>query len=452
MADVEKIILEQKSKKRLSEFNIDSLDAKIRIKEFLNSDDGIPCVKNDNEIQHQEERQDFIDEKISDNELFQMSKNIEYNLIMLDYHIIPKKSELYQKFLNKIDILAFKIIQINELLDLLHVIPIKISNLNGTLMVSEDFIDYKSFTQNFEMDKAVKKVLIESKVKDLKKSHDLIFNDLINERDLFQFFNKYFRTDLTIEKTWTNKKLFMHSGLLQYKIIIEPILACKNEPGFLEKSIPFAVQKRYNIHAIKSKSILNLLSYLEQKSFLIETHSEQIEPLSAYFKSLKAFSTKIKLYSIPFTVYGFIVLLLWIFQIHPILRLFINLSYAALGIYIIMLFYLYLKFIILKSEIQKEFKRPYYLLPVKFDDLGLTLINEELSPDLMAQFTYECLGKDMSYDLIADLEERINLERRGKKKSKKYMFNRENIRNMIGYERKTQTNDSYRKYSSFLED
>ena len=452
MADVEKIVSEQKTENELSEFNIDSLEAKNRINEFLNTDEDIPRVDIQDKIQHQEEKQDFFGEKMSDDEIFLISRNIQYDLDSLEYNIIPKKPDLNQEYLNQIDILAYKIVQVNDLLDIIHIIPIKVSDLNGSLIFSEDIVDYKSITQKFDMDKAVKKILIGSKIKDLKHSHDLIFDDLINEGDLFQFFKKYFKTELTVEKTRSNKKLFFHSGPLQYKIIIEPTLACKNEPGFLEKSIPFALQKRYNIHAVKSDNLVALLSYLEQKNCLIETHSEQVDPFNTYFKSIDKFSAEVRLYSIPFTVYGFIILLMVVFQAYPLLRLFINLGYAALGIYIAMMFYLYFKFHVLKSEIQKEFNTPYYLLPVKFDESSLILISEELSPELMAQFTYECLGKRINYDIIAELEEKRNLERNSKKASKKSVSSINNFRNMIGFEKNIQTNDSFRKYSSFLED
>ncbi|MCP4763203.1 MAG: hypothetical protein GY870_15630, partial [archaeon] len=321
MADVKKIISEQISKNGLSELNIDSSDAKDRINNFLNSDDGFPHVniheeiqQQDEKIQQQDEKQDFFGEKISDDEVFQISRNILYDLETLQYQIIPEKSDLFQNLQNNINILTFKIVQVHELLDIIHIIPIKISDLNGSLILSEDNVDYKSFTHKFEMDNSVKKLLIGSKMKDLRKSHDMIFSDLNNEGDLFQFFTKYLKSELTIEKTRTNKKLFFHSGPLQYKIIIEPILMCKNEPGFLEKSIPFALQKRYNIHAVKSDSLNELLSYLEQKNCLIETHAEQKDPLNTYYKAINKFSADIRLYSMPFIVYGFIILLIVAFQ------------------------------------------------------------------------------------------------------------------------------------------
>jgi len=116
------------------------------------------------------------------------------------------------------------------------------------------------------------------------------------------------------------------------------------------------------------------------------------------------------------------------------------------------LFYLYFKFFTLKSEIQKEFNTPYYFLPVKFNESSLILINEEFSPELMAQFTYECLGKNANYDIIAELEEKRNLERHSKKVNKKIVFSKNSIRNLIGLERNIQSKDPFKNYNSFLED
>ena len=452
MADIEEIKLEQKSKVGPPEINIASLSSKNQIKKFLSADDDIPHMKIHDGIHPNQEKKDFFGEKINQNDIDLISRNIQSDLDTMGYHAIPENSDIYKDIHDEMDIIAFKIVHINELLDFIHVVPIKISDLNGSLVISEDSIDYKSLTQEHEMNKAVKKILIGSKVKDLRQAHDLIFTDLINEGALFHFFKKYFKSDFIIEKTRTSKKLFFHSGLLQYKIIINPILACKNEPGFLEKLIPYAIQKRFNIHIIKSVNMIGLLSYLEQKNNLIETHSEQIDPINTYFRAMDKFFAELRLYSIPFVIYGFVFLLIIAFQVYPLIRLFVNLGYGALGIYISVLFYLYFKFFTVKSGIQNIFNTPYFLLPLKFDESSLILINEELSPELMAQFTYECLGKSINYEIIADLEEDRNLKRNSKNINKKHAFNRNTLRDLIVHKNIVQNNDTYRKYSSFLED
>ena len=113
MADVEEIIPEHKSKIKPPEINIDSLFAKNQINKFLNSDEDAPRVKIDGKTQHEHENKELVGEKLSENEILLISRKIQSDLDTLEYHVIPKKSDLFQELLNEIDIVAFKIIQVN---------------------------------------------------------------------------------------------------------------------------------------------------------------------------------------------------------------------------------------------------------------------------------------------------------------------------------------------------
>ena len=113
-----------------------------------------------------------------------------------DYYIIPKQINLIKKFYNNIDILAIKIIPIKEFLDLILVLPVKICKFKGYFIISEDSFEYRSFNRNINPDESIKSIEINSSAKDLLKSQNQIFQNIIKEGSLFQFFKKYLKLDI----------------------------------------------------------------------------------------------------------------------------------------------------------------------------------------------------------------------------------------------------------------
>jgi hypothetical protein len=90
----------------------------------------------------------------------------------------------------------------------------------------------------------------------------------------------YLNIDIRLERTITRKNLFYRSGPVQYKVLIEPALICQNTVGFTEKIIPFAYQKHSNTHIVELSQFSDLLQYLDQKYFFIETYSVQKNALA----------------------------------------------------------------------------------------------------------------------------------------------------------------------------
>ena len=317
------------------------------------------------------------------------------------YHLVNKNIDLKFIFSN-IDSLALKIIRVNEHIDLLIIIPVKVNKIKGFLNVSEVEITLKKAPKIGSNSK----ILLNSYISRLITGQETIFHDLINEGPLFQILKKYLHMDIVVEKTITNKKLYFRSGPLQYKIIIQPLFLNREEVEISEKLLPYAYQKSTNIYALNQSQLSSLLDYIERKFFLLERFSEKKNSIDRYFNSRNSFIENIRLYSVPFMIFGVIFSFILLFQVTDIFKMFIGLAYASIGIYISVFGYLYYIFYREKEQIQKEFRTPYYLQTYDLDETALILINEELNESYMTQLSYECLKKNSELPIIYQIEKK----------------------------------------------
>ena len=151
--------------------------------------------------------------------------------------------------------------------------------------------------------------------------------------------------------------------------------------------------------------------------------------------------------------------LLVVSQLFTILELFIIIGYALFGVYTTSLVYLYIKFFKVKLEVQTDFTIPDHQKQIKIGDTGLTLINEELAPEMMNQFVYECLGKKNDSKFIHKIEESYTKELLNKqitpsKIDSEPLFEAPEIEEFTDKKDSTtqEEDEMISKYSSFLED
>ncbi len=383
-------------------------------------------------------------------------KDTKNMLNSLDYYIIPGTLHLIKKTFEFLDIIAVKLIYINDFLNIIKILPLRISNLKGSFLVSENDINYHPFNRKLKIDKLNKELLIDSEIFELKKISDLIFQDIINEGDFFTFFKKYLKLDIDIEKTTGSQRLFFHCGPIQYKVLIEPIIVSQNEPGFIEKSIPFSYQKKSNLHIIELAKLRNLLQFLEKKCIIIESNSENPNTINTYFDTIEKFSIDLKLYSIPFVIFGFIFLLIIIFQAQPIITVFIDIGYSVIFIYSILLFYLYLRFYKKKRELIEDFKTPYYQKNISIEESDLLMIRSEFSKEMMNQFLYECFEKKTTITSISKLEDEFEYnqfeENKPNQNEGEIQYKSEKNDDLKSFASNKYENTLIEKYSTFLED
>ncbi len=363
----------------------------ISTKEILKSEVALPKVRETSEIS----------EVLSHAEVENLSDNIRKELRANDFLILNRVQQLKDVY-TKINILALKTIQINEFLETICIVPIKVCTFKGSLIVSENKIDYKPVNQN-QRKKNYENLQRYARI--LTRAYENLSDDITNEGNFLSFLNKYFKLNLSLEKTLTHKNLFFHSGPRQFNFLIEPLIVTKNRVGFTEKSLPFPYQQNNNIHVVDISSFSNLLSYLERKIPIVETHIEQKNSIKLKEKAATTFMNNLRKLSVPFIGLGLVFLSIFLFQGYSFLQVFINGIYGAYFVYAIMFGYLYISYYTKIRKIRQDFSMPYYKRKLKLDDTSLVLISEQLSPTLMEQFAYECLEKDNKSKIVDQIEQ-----------------------------------------------
>ncbi|MFW9881968.1 MAG: hypothetical protein ACFFG0_53575, partial [Candidatus Thorarchaeota archaeon] len=407
------------------------------------------------------------EKQIETNELFtrlQIEKfqhKIVKNLMSFEFTVIDRTPNLRAVFLGN-DLLAIKRVQVREFLDLIFIIPIKICSLKGSIIVSSESIKYCPKEKNTENHGYRFELLPQSYIKALYQAEQSISSDIMSQGNLLRYLSKYLGLHITLEKSKTRKNLFFRSGPLQYKILIEPLLICKNSVGFTEKLIPFAYQNHSNIHIVEFNKLPDILQYLEQKYFLLETYSEEKNAVELNCEALNKFIKDLRSYSAPFMVYGLVVLLILLFQAYSILTILINLGYGIITFYCVIVGYLYLNLYKQKLKIYHQFSTPHYQKKENIEESTLIMIREELNQKMMDQFLYECVGKNFDNNFVNKIEtdnaEKYLEERQRKKKiEESHLFEDEISRKLNIKENSDESIPKSRrnyvdKYSTFLED
>ncbi|NVM43828.1 MAG: helix-hairpin-helix domain-containing protein [Candidatus Lokiarchaeota archaeon] len=317
------------------------------------------------------------------------------------YYIIPNTIDTLNPFIEKIDYLGCKLVRVSKWVNHIFLIPIKICDLEGTVLVDEAKLDYDTMAiegRNESMSR------LRHYYNNLLSTRDLAFDDIINGKYFRDFFQKYLQVNLMLEKSVENKKLFFISGQTQYKVLIEPIMLSKSPPRCMEKSLSFPYQRSTNIHVIHQPDLSLLLGFIEQKYKLIESRVTSSNTIKNYQKIDEKFRKNVRIASIPLVGYGIALSVIYFAEFFFLLRLFNSIGFAFVGIYLSILAYLYLKFYRAKKELSIKFETPYYMQNLEFSETDLLEFKDQLTTEDMAQFGYECFGKDKNFKVLEQIE------------------------------------------------
>ncbi|MBA7519545.1 hypothetical protein ES705_11624 [subsurface metagenome] len=345
----------------------------------------------------QDEKLDISERRTIENQVVQIFQKYDYNII--------KPTPLLKDIFTHADVVAVKKADFNDVLDFVIIIPLKLNTLKGELQVSSETIKYVPNHQQFKENGSAFKMLLDSYFDTIQESHKTIHHDLINKGNFHSYIKRHFGINITIKKTLTRKNLFFTEGNMQLKMLIEPVLLCQNDVGFLEKDIPFAYLNDINLHIIKENNLSDFVHFIEQKYILLETHRKQNHSLISYNESYDQFLKRSTILSIPFIGFGVVLLFLILFQSFETMKFLINIGYALLGVFFISIPFFYMKVLKPRLEIQAEFLNPYSQKESQLDETSLILINEKFSPEMMSQFGYECLGKHHQSKVIMQIEQ-----------------------------------------------
>jgi len=378
-----------------------------------------------------------------------LASEIAESLKDLGYYSIPSAIKALKPFLQDIDYLGCKLVSVNDNSKLILLVPIKFCDLEGRILIYEEKIDYKPHSKAQEFNSILK---LHQYTIDLLKAKNAVFEDVVNGDNFRSFIQKYLQVRFTAEKSARNKKLYFVSSQTQYKVLIEPILLTKIPAKCMEKSILFPYQRNTNLHVIDWSNIATLLRFLEKKYKLIESRAKKTNSIEIYQNADNKFRSSLRMASLPFLGYSVVVLVIYFSQLYFLLRLFNSIGFAAIGIYFFTIAYFYFKFYKTKKDLTSEFETPYYLQNAQFSETDLLCVKEEFADEQMAQFGYECFGKDNDSKVLEQIEkdtikENIVAKQQERDAPQLYELDLEPKNSSIKEKPKSEV-----KYSSFFDD
>jgi hypothetical protein len=330
-----------------------------------------------------------------------LANDIATSLKNLGYYAIPSAIEGLRPFFQNVDYIGCKLVRVNDNSILIFLVPIKLCDLEGRILIHEGKIDYMTYSKAQGLGSMH---TVRHYVDELLKAKDSMFEDVVSGDNFRNFFQKYLQIRFAVEKSSKSKKLFFNSGQTQYKVLIEPILLTKIPAKSMEKSILYPYQRKSNLHVIDKSNIARLLQFLEKKYLLIESRAKGTNSVELLQNADTKFRSSLKMASLPFLGYSVVLLAIYFSQLYFLLRLFNSIGFAVIGIYLFAIAYFYFKFLKTKKELKTEFKTPYYLQNTQFSETDLLCIKEEFTDEQMAQFGYECFGKDNDFKVLEQLE------------------------------------------------
>ena len=362
---------------------------------------------------------------------------------------IPGSLESLKLFTTGLDYLGCKLVKASDDLRILFLFPVKRFDGEGTVLVNESKIELKSYSSKTDLGAYYD---IEQIVKNLLHVRDLMYEDLATNQNILTFFQKYLQITLSLEKGFGNKSAIFLSGTTQYKVFIEPILLCYNPPRSMEKSLTFPYQRSSNLHAVTRTDLAPLVKFLEKKYRMIEKRTKKTNSVIEHRQAEETLKVSVRYVSIPIFGYSVALLVIYFAELYFLLRLFNTIGFAVIGIYIALLTFFYFNFYRTKKRLTTQFKTPYYLQKFEFSEIDFLDFKEELTDELLTQFGYECMRKDVNFGVL-EQSETNTLKRRVEEKRSEPKF-----QNLFEVEREKAESISNltpkygSKYLSFLED
>jgi len=319
----------------------------------------------------------------------------------------------------------------------------------GTVLVEETKLELKSQAKNNDFEAYNN---LEQISHNLLQTRDSMYEDLVNNQNIREFFQKYLQVTLSLERGFGSNSLFFLSGSSQYKVVIEPILLCNNPPRSMEKTLAFPYQRSTNLHAVSRLDLAPLIKFLEKKYQMIEKRTKKTNFVKDYRQSEEKLRTRVRAASFPIFGYSVALFIIYFAELHFLLRLLNTIGLAVVGIYISLVTLFYFNFYRNKKRFAVQFETPYYLQNLEFSEIDLLDFKEELTDELLTQFGYECLGKNARFGVIEQSETNTlknNLEVKRMEPEFQNMFEPEQVKAETV---RNSTTKYESKYLSFLDD
>ena len=306
---------------------------------------------------------------------------------------IPMNKPELREIFRAVDLLACKPMRGDNGRCIILLIPIKHVSTTDPVYVWDSHVmtgqinSDPTTTQNMAINTHTKKLL---------QASEYLFSDMLNGHVLISLVARHIGISMKANLVFKNQRLYLGSGEIEYQIIIDPILLCDTQIYCLEKSLPYAYQRSSNLHVVSHNQLNDLLEYLQLKYRLLNRHDISQNAIMKVKDTKLSTFKQLQLFSLPFLAYGVLFSFFLILGIQEIVRFCISLGFGLMFVYGGSIGYLLYRHFQSLKHVGSEFSVPYHQKPTKLAEEDFILINEHLSPEMTAQFSYEVENHEKS--------------------------------------------------------
>ena len=406
----------------------------------------------------QAERDNLRKERFPLERIKKTKKSIKTYLKERGYFLL-NESGILNGMCDGVHILALKIIDLDAYKSIIHIIPLHVCDLKGSLIVEEEKLNYQSFKENRLIDETKQTILIGSNVKNIKKVYAQLLAELYAEGKLLEFLHSYLKRNIQVEKTrFLHKQICLRDGPVEYKMLISPVLVSLQKVGNMEINIPFPLYKnKIDLHIISSTQLEELLLFLKQKQFYIAAYSQENNSFDKILQAKYKLMKNLQNISFPFVGVGAILTILIVLGAFHSTTSILSMALGITSVYIVGAGLLVGRYEYKKRELLNSI----FMDKVKIDKSDLFEIAEEFMAkdreDLFRQFLYEIYGKKLDGDILSMLGKQQVKQKQDKKASTQpapqlnvHAFQSESRRPKKRDAKDTR--DIYKEFEMFLED
>ncbi|MBN1801443.1 MAG: hypothetical protein JW891_08055 [Candidatus Lokiarchaeota archaeon] len=393
-----------------------------------------------------ENRAELEDELLDWKESSSLIRKIENFLHSGGFSLLPSRKTMYIELFQQVDAIGIKSVQVSDLMEIVLIVPIKLAKTTGDLKIGEEEIKYHPKAGIDSLNPYKERLLVESGIKALKITTQKLLSNIDKAGSVLSYLSKYFQEDLSVQKPFSGNTRILKTKELVIKTIITPILVSKGDVRFLEAlKVPFAYQKKKNMHVVSESQLSDLLDYLEKKHFITNSLVKNETFLEEYINSCDKTLKKATIFSIPFSLFGIGLLLFTVVNrsmTFPILMV----SFGMMILMISGLSFISYSFFQSQRNLKKQQDDGEYGRALEIDDSDLILIADRLEGPFLDQFVYEHGLNPVKFKLLSDLEIKNTLKA-SEVKAEQLEFT--SYKNQL----LNDLNENLvRKYSKFLED
>ncbi len=290
--------------------------------------------------------------------------------------------------IKNIDLIAMKIVPINDNLDAILIVPLKISQYKGIFMVDKEKTSYRlniapghiSSSQTYTAH-----AILEDSLSSI--SNFSAFNEsFLEKKELYRMVRRFTSNTLKLKCSILLQPLYYYIGNVEHLLLIEPIFISSNV-SFLDKQLNFGYQKFCNLRYCTLPQLSSMLEYLELKTEVIEGKSS-IRASEKYSKISKISLLFSRLASI-IVIAATILLFTGVYANLVPFDLFIFTGTGFFVLYLLTLVGLLLFMSFNSVRLARDLKTPHWKLVLNKNDSVMIHARSIFSSDLLKQFQYE---------------------------------------------------------------